>query len=153
MITINFFFIFCFVLKIFMEKLSTEVLIPIFSQLDINNKLECILVCKKWHNIITRNTLYKQLKFKNIVTFNRAINLFNKKQEFGQLVEVLLIEKFELDIFSILFMPTKFPNLKTLDWSEVKRSAEQCRTIDILPKELPSPQIYQKCPWASRSLP
>lgn len=104
-----------------MNTLSTETLIQIFSNLNVNDKLESILACRKWRTIITENILYKCLKINNTSDFSKAIDLFDRNQRFGRLVENLTVSDFKLDMFSILSLPRLFPNLKDFKWTEDPR--------------------------------
>lgn len=121
-----------------MDTLSTEVLIRIFSRLSVNDKLESILACRKWHIIITENILFKCLTINKTRDFSKAIDLFNKNQRFGRQVENLTIRDFKLDIFSILSLPGLFPNLKDFIWIEYPRSDNRTTL------QLPPPHVYQQ---------
>lgn len=139
------FFFFFLKLLTTMNKLRTEVLIPIFSQLSINDKLECILVCKKWYIIMAENSLYMQLSFSNVNNFNKALDLFDKKQKFGCYVESLTISpSCEIDTVSIFLMPRQFPNLKHLNWKEDIRPTEERLEYDISIKNLPPSSVCQR---------
>jgi hypothetical protein len=45
-----------------MNNLSTEVLINIFSHLHLIQKLECLLVCRKWANILGAGYLLEAIQ-------------------------------------------------------------------------------------------
>lgn len=127
-----------------MSILSTEILIPIFLQISISDKLECILVCKRWYIILTENVLYKQLQFSNMDDFNKAIDLLEKKPYISNSVESLTVKKCEIDTVSIFLMPRQFPNIKALSWKENIRPTEERLKHDISIKHLPSPYIYRR---------
>lgn len=73
-----------------MDKLPRETFIKIFWELDRTNKLQCILVCKKWHSIISNNVLYKAISigerrfisnyFGNTNECLKAITMFKDKE-------------------------------------------------------------------------
>lgn len=127
-----------------MNKLPSEILIPIFRLLDDPQYLECVYVCQKWYDIISNNFLYKKLKFKNADNVYKAIDLFDRKRKFGELVEDLTIEDCELDLYSIISMPRQIPNLKILNWSETTRPIEQRRRTDVFFQDLPSKRVYSR---------
>ncbi|KAI7892492.1 uncharacterized protein EV154DRAFT_504623 [Mucor mucedo] len=127
-----------------MNKLPKETLILLFSQLDVEDRLECILVCRNWYTVITENILYKKLNFSNIDRFNKAIDLFDEKRSFGCFVNDLTIKGCEIDIFSILSMPKLFPNVKNLSWEENIRSEKELIATDISIKDFPPPHVYHR---------
>lgn len=101
-----------------MKELPTEVFIPVISLLTTSDKLECLLVCRRWHSCITENLLYKELYFnKNTTKLYDAVGLFldNKK---GSVVRKLVIDNCELDVHTILSLPRYFPNLRDFQWTE-----------------------------------
>lgn len=126
-----------------MNKLPAEILIPIFSHLQKTDHLQCVHVCKQWHEIISNGFLYKTLKFKIADNVYKAIDLFDRKRKFGELVEDLTIEDCRLDIYSIISMPRQIPNLKVLNWSEPARPAAQRRRIEDS-QEIPNKLVYRR---------
>lgn len=126
-----------------MNKLPAEVLTPIFSHLNKKDHLECVHVCKKWYEIISSKFLYKKLKFGAIDNVYKAIDLFDRKRKFGELVEDLTISNCRLDIYSILSMPRQIPNVKILNWSEPARPATQRRRLEDT-QEIPNKLVYTR---------
>lgn len=70
-----------------MDKLPFETFIQVFSKLDLTCKLQCILVCKKWHDIISNTILYPNLDFSyggyrkanQVDRFKKAFALFHQR--------------------------------------------------------------------------
>ncbi|KAI7878386.1 uncharacterized protein EV154DRAFT_568924 [Mucor mucedo] len=127
-----------------MNTLPTQILITIFLHVKKNDRLQCILVCKKWFTLITENVLYENLQFRNIDIFDKAIDLFDKQPAFGSHVESLTIQSCDIDMMSVFSMPRYFPNLKFLDWKEDIRPTEERLRNDLSTKELPRSLVYQR---------
>ncbi|KAI7888482.1 uncharacterized protein EV154DRAFT_517585 [Mucor mucedo] len=126
-----------------MNKLPAEVLIPIFSYLNKPDHLECVHVCKQWYEIISNSFLYQKVKFGTADNLHKAIDLFDRKRKFGELVEDLTIRNCRLDVYSILSMPRQIPNVKFLNWSEPGRPSSQRRRLDDA-TDIPSKLVYNR---------
>lgn len=76
-----------------MRDFSEELIIPIISLLDMNSKLKCLFICRKWCRIISHcRILYKQIKFRSPTKFNEAVELFENSGNSGRNVEVSLLK-------------------------------------------------------------
>lgn len=115
-----------------MRDFSEELIIPTISLLDMNSKLKCLFVCRKWCRIISHcRILYQQIKFRSPTKFNEAVELFENTGNSGRYVESLIIEECLINFISVLLMPRRFPNLKMLVWSEPLRSATERKRCDL----------------------
>jgi hypothetical protein len=100
-----------------MDKLPQEILIWIVSYLSTNDKLKCILVCRKWHDWISSNNLYQELTFvNNCGKSAKALELFEKRPEIAFNISKLRLEKCKLKPSFALKLPSLFPRLKQLIW-------------------------------------
>lgn len=80
-----------------MDKLLAEALVSIISYLHESNRLNCALVCKRWHSIITKNSLlYQGIGFSKLESFQQALTLFEDKKDLGAQVKQLLLAYVEL---------------------------------------------------------
>ncbi|KAI7896642.1 uncharacterized protein EV154DRAFT_476289 [Mucor mucedo] len=128
------------------NKLKANDLITVFSNISsIKDKLQCILVCKKWYKLMTENYLYKQLNFCDNNNFNKALDLFDRKPKFGNHVESLTIQSCEIDIVTMFLLSRQFPNTKHLYWTEdIRTTEERIKNDDISIKNPPHPLIYRR---------
>lgn len=102
-----------------MKDLPTELFIYVISLLPLSSKLQCIRVSKNWNDCITKTNLYEQLKFEgSLHTFHQAIKYFKERRHIGERVRHLIMFQKYIDTEDILFLPTLFPNVQTIDWTE-----------------------------------
>lgn len=126
-------------------NIPVEVLIRIFTLINEPRQyLQCACVCRQWYIIITKMFLYKSLNFYTANTVCKSMDFFNKKRKFAELVEEVNVNNCELDLYSILSMPTQIPNLRILRWTETFRSLEDRCITDISMEDLPPKQVYSK---------
>ncbi|KAI9475444.1 MAG: hypothetical protein EXX96DRAFT_573317 [Benjaminiella poitrasii] len=98
-----------------MERLPTEVFLQIITHLSLDDKLNCILVCSKWHNLITMANLYRSLDFCKQDKLHQAITFFHTQEDRRrQAVQDLTISDCCNSVHRRASLPTTFPNLKTL---------------------------------------
>jgi hypothetical protein len=93
-----------------MEKLPKEVFISIMSYLALDDNLECILVCKKWHDCIRDSNLYRSLKFVDgdQDKFIKAITFFTDQDNIGNTVKRLYLERIDVDSLGAFLLPSLF---------------------------------------------
>lgn len=128
-----------------MKELPTEVFIPVISLLNTSDKLECLLVCKRWHGFITENILYKELSFNNnTADFYNAIALFHDNRKLGMVVRKLAIDNCELDVHTILSLPKYFPNLRDFQWTESDSLWEIAKKTANTIFHYPPVQVYAR---------
>jgi hypothetical protein len=102
-----------------MENLPTELFTIIVSLLPLSDKLNCIRVSKRWHEWITRTNLHVEIEFKgSLHKFHQGINFFKDRKHMGKRVQHLSISQRYFDADDILLLPTLFPNVKTMEWTE-----------------------------------
>lgn len=98
-----------------MNKLPSEVIVEIASNLPLSDKLNLAFITKNVHKVLQETTLYESLTFKNIDQFNQAMNLCRKKN-FGHLVRNLHIKMMDCTSEIIIGLPTVFPGVRHLYW-------------------------------------
>ncbi|KAI7906259.1 uncharacterized protein BX663DRAFT_499419 [Cokeromyces recurvatus] len=96
-----------------MDRLPTEIFIKITSYLSLDDKLNCILVCYKWYDLIKMAHLYKSLDFRKQEKLQQAI-LFFHDYNYKQSVQDLIISDCCNSVHRRASLPATFPNLKTL---------------------------------------
>ncbi|KAI8877200.1 hypothetical protein K501DRAFT_307075 [Backusella circina FSU 941] len=74
-----------------MDKLSIEVLNSIFIQLHLINKLECMLVCRKWASIIRDTTLLDTIHLNNEQDSDRFFKMLLQDPSRGNQVKRLAL--------------------------------------------------------------
>lgn len=96
-----------------MESLPKETFLLIQSYIDIQTKLECLVVSRKWYNWVKSNSLYNKLTFDNEKRLERAIRyLYHQKCK--RSVKDLEIRSVYLPALLMTTLPDTFPNLKKL---------------------------------------
>lgn len=96
-----------------MESLPKETFLLIQSYIDIQTKLECLVVSRKWYNWVKSNSLYNKLTFDNEKRLERAIRyLYHQKCK--RSVKELEIRSVYLPALLMTTLPDTFPNLKKL---------------------------------------
>ncbi|CAO3656562.1 unnamed protein product [Mucor fragilis] len=95
------------------ESLPKETFLLIQSYIDIQTKLECLVVCRKWYNWVKSDSLYTKLTFDNEKRLERAIRyLYHQKCK--RSVRELEIRNIYLPALLVTTLPDTFPNLKRL---------------------------------------
>lgn len=96
-----------------MESLPKETFLLIQSYIDIQTKLECLVLSHKWYNWVKSNSLYNKLTFDNEKRLERAIRyLYHQKCK--RSVKELEIRSVYLPALLMTTLPDTFPNLKKL---------------------------------------
>lgn len=93
-----------------MNRLPTEIIINPPTNWSLADKLNLASTCKQLYNIISENTLYSKLVFRNRDAFDKARELHNEKN-IGQQVRNLVIENMEY----VSALPTLFPRVQFLN--------------------------------------
>lgn len=102
-----------------MKDLPPELFIHVISLLPLSSKLQCVRVSKNWNDCITRTILFERLKFEgSLHKFRQAIRYFKERKHIGERVHHLIIYQKYIDTDDILILPTIFPNVKTIEWTE-----------------------------------
>ncbi|KAI8642988.1 hypothetical protein BD408DRAFT_431896 [Parasitella parasitica] len=96
-----------------MESLPKETFLMIQSYLEIHTKLECLVVCRKWHDWVKSDSLYSKLTFDNEKRLERAIR-FLYHQKCKHSVKEVAIRSIHLPVLLMTTLPDTFPNLKCL---------------------------------------
>lgn len=130
-----------------MDKLPYETLLLIFSKLGLKSKLQCILVCKEWCDIIKTTSLYKSLHLYSSKNSEKTFTLFDKEgsETLGKQLEVLRIAYADVDVDYLLSLPRLFSNLKSLDWIDSEEYTEVFNIETTPKKEIYAPQFAK---WA-----
>jgi hypothetical protein len=114
-----------------MESLPFETIVYISSCLPKSDKLECIRVCEKWYDTITKTSLYKELEFCQQETFNEAQSYFRRHPEIGETVHTLEFPKgSNVNIARTSLIPEIFPKIRSFI----------NRAHSFTPKKRPSPR-------------
>jgi hypothetical protein len=75
-----------------MDKLPSEILNKIFIQLDLQQRLVCLRVCRSWWNVVDKCSLFYDIHLdetQNKDRFDRFINKFEQSPERASQVQVL----------------------------------------------------------------
>jgi hypothetical protein len=100
-----------------MNRLPKEIFSLILSNLDMQDKLTCIRVCRRWYDIICNTNLYQKLNIAgDMERLNEAFALFYENEQFGRQVTELSLRHFYPDMFIMLTLPKLLPNVKHLKW-------------------------------------
>ncbi|KAI9362686.1 hypothetical protein BD770DRAFT_381581, partial [Pilaira anomala] len=126
-----------------MDRLPTEHFVTTFLLLRKSDRVRLALVCKRWYTIIRDHCLYQELKLDSVDRFDRTIETFDNHPHLKKQVKTLIINNFQLDIYSILLMPQYFVNIKGLEWSEEDRPWEERQSLRKSITSIPSLQVYQ----------
>lgn len=98
-----------------MDLLPFEAFICVISQLPTKDKLNCIRVSKKWHQLIKSSVLYTELKITSQANLDEALSYFCRFAEAGKTVSKLEIQNgggSNLHVEHIDMLPQLFPNLR-----------------------------------------
>ncbi|KAG2205749.1 hypothetical protein INT46_001520 [Mucor plumbeus] len=96
-----------------MESLPKETFLLIQSYIDIQTKLQCLVVSRKWYDWVKSDSLYNKLTFDNEKRLERAIRyLYHQKCK--KSVKELEIRSVYLSALLMTTLPDAFPNLKRL---------------------------------------
>lgn len=99
-----------------MDRLPAEIFEEITSHLSINNRLECIRVCKHWHEAISSFNLFDEITFQR--RQKKELALFNKEKDLGQQVHHLSVSHLDMYSDSLISLIECLPRLTTLKWKE-----------------------------------
>lgn len=118
-----------------MNRLPKETFSLITSNLDMHDKLTCIQVCKRWHDIIGNTNLYQKLDISgDMERLNQAFALFYENEQYGRQVTHLSLRHCYPDMFIMLTLPKLLPNVKHLKWDNWLSS--KFKNGDAPPKQI-----------------
>lgn len=108
-----------------MSKLPTELFTHVVSYLPKSEKLKRIRVSKKWHDIITTNSLYNKVDFNTDEKFEQGLDYFYKNPHIGKSVHHLSIGALKMDVERMISIPLAFPKVQSVDWIEVGSTSDE----------------------------
>lgn len=113
-----------------MKSLPSNVVLAIVSNLDLLDKINCMLVCKSWRQWIRNKVLYESLCFRgNSDKLRRALEFFNTSGYFlGTQVKSLYMTSCILEPRSLIMITRVLPNLTKLVWLEANQN--RSRSVD-----------------------
>jgi hypothetical protein len=74
-----------------MKNLPHEILVLIFESLHLYFKLECMLVCREWANVLRSTCLYNSIIISKIGIFNRFVRILEEQAHIREQVKELVI--------------------------------------------------------------
>jgi hypothetical protein len=118
-----------------MDHLPTELLLGIFIHLPFGQKQTCMLVCKKWRELIASRCLYHTLFIgtnnvgEGFSTYKEFISIMEQSPKLRQQVAILFIEPWAAgDDFNIGTLTAYFPHLRRISFSRRKVSFHEYST-------------------------
>jgi hypothetical protein len=97
-----------------MKNLPHEILVLIFESLHISFKLECMLVCREWANVLRSTYLYHSIVISKIGIFNRFVWMLEDQAHIREQVkELVLLGVFNFSMHEIQF-DRLFINLRSI---------------------------------------
>jgi hypothetical protein len=97
-----------------MKKLPHEILVLIFENLHLSFKLECMLVCHEWANVLRSTCLYHSIVISETGIFNRFVQFLEKQAHIREQVkELVLLGVLNIGMHEIQF-DRLFFNLRSL---------------------------------------
>jgi hypothetical protein len=97
-----------------MKKLPYEILVLIFENLHLSFKLECMLVCREWANVLRSTYLYHSIVISKIGIFNRFVRMLENQAHIREQVkELVLLGVFNFSMHEIQF-DRLFINLRSI---------------------------------------
>lgn len=113
------------------KKLPKEVLLYLFSLVNLNRKLECLLVCKDWYDFVMFDVgVHQKSSFiKSPTRLEDAFALFKSKPTIGESVVDLKIHQNSFDSQFIISQPKVLSNLINLELIANRSS----KVVQVLP--------------------
>ncbi|KAI8879757.1 hypothetical protein K501DRAFT_276204 [Backusella circina FSU 941] len=102
-----------------MNILPSELLHDIFIYLPVIQQLRCMLVSRRWANIIRGQSLYHTVYIKDEQIFQHFLEIIKHKPDLANNVEHLILCREHVRCTSEREVLELFPNLKTLNYSRV----------------------------------
>jgi hypothetical protein len=100
-----------------MDSFPREILHKIFIQLDLQQQLECLLVCRCWWNALDKYSLFYSVQLKNPDYFNKWITLFEQSPGYAARVEELEMVNMPDTGFDRRTLLNLFPNARVIKMS------------------------------------
>jgi radical SAM superfamily enzyme with C-terminal helix-hairpin-helix motif len=97
-----------------MEKIPAETLELKFKELTLQNKFECILVCRQWADILWSRCLLHTVNILSIRAFDSFIVHMERDRSKSSQVERLIFRDCILHDFDRRILTTLFPKLRVL---------------------------------------
>ncbi|KAI8882371.1 hypothetical protein K501DRAFT_316058 [Backusella circina FSU 941] len=122
-----------------MDKFPVEVLNDIFIPLSLEQKMECMLVCKKWEALMREHFLFETVTIHWSSAFSGFFKLIKQQPWRGAQVKCLILKAFGSSLHDEQVNFDLFPNLRVL---YLNRCREQfCMLYDFynLPQKCMSP--------------
>ncbi|KAI9350437.1 hypothetical protein BD770DRAFT_394508 [Pilaira anomala] len=104
------------------SALSPELFYIILSNLPLEDKLECRLVSKEWHRIVSSSPqLYETIIIEGEEEFNKLYAFFSKHKKLGEKVRRLSINRGAIKVDMYRSLPVIFPHVEIFhcveDWN------------------------------------
>lgn len=120
--------LFFFYNKKMLEKFPKEILLDAFSLLTLQDKFQCLFICKNWYAFVMFDLgLHQKLSFlQSSKQLEDAFALFKANPNIGKTVIDLKMEQDSFDFEFVMPLPKILPNLKNLElvalfgWAHVR---------------------------------
>lgn len=113
-----------------MNKLPTEIVVNITSQLSFKDKLSLACTCKQQHRTASESTLYNKLVFKDNLAFDQAMQLHNKKS-ICHLVRHLFIGKLTFNARRVSELSTVFSRVQFMELNGADINTQEFEMVKI----------------------
>jgi hypothetical protein len=120
-----------------MNELPNELLDNIFSRLELSSKLESMLVCSQWSQVIREGSLLHTVSISNVDMLNDFLKLLQSEPSRGSQVKYLLLNRCFDYFFDRIVSFSLFPNLQFfyLDVEHYLFYSDD-RMLDLPPKHI-----------------
>ncbi|KAI8880283.1 hypothetical protein K501DRAFT_302292 [Backusella circina FSU 941] len=99
-----------------MDKLPSEILHKVFIQLDLQQRLICLLICRNWWNVLDRCSLFYDINLnEDDDQFDRMMDIFERSLDRAAQVEMLDIKIKPDTRFNKRMLLNIFPNMRVLN--------------------------------------